>query len=140
MPRRLIDSADTKRCDSINHTLKVKVEDLNRSVIVAIATVKCLDVATLEEQLASQGERFKVTAKEAKAVGAMVEECYGCQLLRPSDFGTEKTTRKEPGQKDIRPNGCMDAAEDTSVSGILGILTDRLQSKGRLDHGCLAHN
>lgn len=116
-----------------DHPNQHSVADITQSVIDAIAAVKWCSVTQIENQIASQGGDMSVTAKEAKAAGAMLEKRYGCEILKPGDFGTARTAHANPGTKSH--NRCMDSAEDTSILKIAQIFADRLLSGGRSQKG-----
>ena len=95
-------------------------------IVAALATVQCRTIEQIYDEMASNGGDIRVSVAEMKAVGAIIEEQCGRELLHPSDFGTEKTLGNTKTPNRASNNRCMDAAEDTTLVGIANVIRTKM--------------
>jgi hypothetical protein len=104
--------------------------EIRECIIEALARVRCVTPREIHDEIAAKGGDCEITAKEAMVVGIAVENNLGYgKLFTPWDFSTEAISGGISGNSwGISPNGCMDPAEDTTVSRFLGVVLRKISS------------
>lgn len=103
-------------------------KEVTTLIVTAVAEVMCM---TSEEVLAHSvdgGEGIVLSAKEAMATAAIVEDKLGRgALFSAVDFGTNTTTGASEGRVSrFSSSGCIDPGEETTIDHLVDITLSKL--------------
>jgi hypothetical protein len=103
-----------------------KDSDISRAMIVGLSELWRCRIEDVQARIGDKGREIQLSAKLAMTVGAIMERELGRGVIFvPNDFATD-TTRIPAGKSQVSPNGCMDPAEDVSLSRIFDITKRKL--------------